>query len=53
MTTRAGTFALRLRLSLKAAIETISAQDGTSMNQFPVVATAEKLAAMQSAAPAR
>jgi hypothetical protein len=48
MTTRTGTFPLRLPLSLKAAIEKLSAQDGTSMNQFLVVAAAEKLAAMQT-----
>jgi hypothetical protein len=48
MTTRTGTFPLRLPLSLKAAVEKLSAQDGTSMNQFLVVAAAEKLAAMQT-----
>lgn len=47
MTTKTGTFPLRLPLSLKAAVEKISAQDGTSMNQFLVVAAAEKLTAMQ------
>lgn len=45
---RTGTFALRLPLSLKAAVERISAQDGTSMNQFLVMAAAEKIAAMQT-----
>jgi hypothetical protein len=48
MTTKTGTFPLRLPLSMKAAVEKISAQDGTSMNQFLVVAVAEKLAAMQA-----
>jgi hypothetical protein len=48
MTTRTGTFPLRLPLSLKAAVEAISARDGTSMNQFLVVAAAEKIAAMQT-----
>jgi hypothetical protein len=48
MTTRTGTFPLLLRQSLKAAVERISARDGTSMNQFLVVAAAEKVSAMQT-----
>jgi hypothetical protein len=48
MTTKTGTFPLRLPLSLKAAVEKLSAQDGTSMNQFLVVAAAEKLSAMET-----
>jgi hypothetical protein len=48
MTTRTGTFPLRLPLSLKAAVEQISERDGTSMNQFLVVAAAEKVSAMQT-----
>jgi hypothetical protein len=48
MTTKTGIFPLRLPLSLKAAVEKLSAQDGTSMNQFVVLAVAEKLAAMQT-----
>ena len=48
MTTRTGTFPLRLPLSLKAAVEAISERDGTSMNQFLVVVAAEKIAAMQT-----
>jgi uncharacterized protein (DUF1778 family) len=48
MTTRVSTFPLRLPVSLKAALETASERDGTSMNQFLVVAAAEKLAAMQT-----
>lgn len=48
--TRTGTYPLRLPLSLKAAIAKISEQDGTSMNQFLVVAAAEKLAALQTEA---
>lgn len=48
MTTRTGTFPLRLPLSLKAAVEAIAERDGTSMNQFLVVAAAEKIAAMQT-----
>jgi hypothetical protein len=39
---------LRLPLSLKAAVEQVAARDGTSMNQFLVVAVAEKLAAMET-----
>ena len=39
---------MRLPLSLKAAVEQISARDGTSMNQFLVVAAAEKVSAMQT-----
>jgi hypothetical protein len=39
---------LRLPLSLKAAVEKFAAADGTSMNQFLVMAAAEKLTAMQT-----
>jgi hypothetical protein len=35
-------------VSLKTALEAISDRDGTSMNQFLVVAAAEKIAAMQT-----
>jgi hypothetical protein len=48
MTTRVATFPLRLPVSLKTALESISGRDGTSMNQFLVVAAAEKIAAMQT-----
>jgi hypothetical protein len=48
MTTRVSTFPLRLPVSLKAAVEQISERDGTSMNQFLVVAAAEKIAAMET-----
>ncbi len=48
MTTRVATFPLRLPVSLKTALETISERDGTSLNQFLVVAAAEKIAAMQT-----
>ena len=48
MTTRVATFALRLPVSLKGAVEQISKRDGTSMNQFLVVAAAEKIAAMET-----
>jgi hypothetical protein len=48
MKTKTGVFPLRLPLSLKAAVEKLSSQDGTSMNQFMVVAVAEKISAMQT-----
>ena len=49
MTTKVVTFSLRLPLSLKAAVERLAAADGTSMNQFLVMAAAEKLTAMRTA----
>lgn len=49
MTTKTGTYPLRLPLSLKAAVEKLAKQDGTSVNQFVVVAVAEKLSAMATA----
>jgi hypothetical protein len=49
MTTKVTTFALRLPVSLKAAVEKLAAADGTSMNQFLVMAAAEKLSAIQTA----
>ncbi len=48
MTTRVATFPLRLPVSLKQALERISERDGTSMNQFLVIAAAEKIAAMET-----
>lgn len=33
---------------MKAALEKISERDGTSMNQFLVIAAAEKIAAMET-----
>jgi len=48
MTTRVSTFPLRLPVSLKTALEKIADRDGTSINQFLVVAAAEKIAAMQT-----
>ncbi len=48
MTTRVATFPLRLPVSLKTAVEQISERDGTSMNQFLVIAAAEKIAAMET-----
>lgn len=49
MTTKAATMSLRLPISLKAALEKMAAADGTSMNQFLVMAAAEKLASLQTA----
>jgi hypothetical protein len=46
MTTRTSTYPLRLPVSLKAAVEKMSKRDGSSINQFVVVAVAEKIAAM-------
>src|SRR5580698_4435206 len=48
MTTRVSTFPLRLPVSLKKALEKISERDGTSLNQFLVIAAAEKVAAMET-----
>ena len=50
MRTKTGTFPLRLPLSLKSAVEKISKEDGTSINQFVVTAVAEKISAMNTAA---
>ena len=44
------TYPLRLPRSIRAAVEQISTQDGTSINQFVNTAVAEKLAAMATAA---
>lgn len=49
MTTKAVPFALRLPVSLKAALEEAAKTDGTSLNQFLVMAAAEKLSAMKTA----
>lgn len=48
MKTQTSTFPLRLPVSMKAALEEISQRDGTSMNQFLVIAAAEKIAAMET-----
>ena len=49
MRTKTGTYPLRLPLSLKAAVERLAKQDGTSLNQFVVVAVAEKVSALATA----
>jgi uncharacterized protein (DUF1778 family) len=48
MSTRVSTFPLRLPVSLKAALEKIAERDGTSLNQFLVIAAAEKISAMET-----
>jgi len=48
MTTKVATFPLRLPVSMKAALEKIAKRDGTSMNQFLVIAAAEKISAMET-----
>lgn len=45
----ATTYPLRLPRSLKAAVERLSKQDGTSINQFVVTAVAEKVSALETA----
>ncbi len=50
MTTKTSTYPLRLPASLKAALEKLTKEDGTSINQFVVVAVAEKISAMNTAA---
>jgi len=50
MISKNSTYSLRLPASLKAAVEKLSAQDGTSINQFVVVAVAEKVSALNTAA---
>ena len=49
MPPRVSAFSLRLPISLKSAVERLAAADGTSMNQFLVMAAAEKLSAIQTA----
>ncbi len=49
MKTRHSTYPLRLPLSLKSAVEKLSKEDGTSINQFVVMAVAEKVSAMKTA----
>lgn len=43
------TYPLRLPRSLKAAVERISREDRTSINQFVATAVAEKVSAMRTA----
>ena len=46
---KGNTYLLRLPASLKAAVEDLSKQDGTSINQFITTAVAERVAAMKTA----
>jgi hypothetical protein len=43
------TYPLRLPRSLKQAVERLSRQDGTSINQFVSTAVAEKVSALETA----
>jgi hypothetical protein len=43
------TYPLRLPRSLKDAVERLSKEDGTSINQFVAMAVAEKVSALQTA----
>ena len=43
------TYPLRLPRSLKEAVEKLSREDGTSINQFVASAVAEKVSALQTA----
>jgi hypothetical protein len=47
--TETKTYALRLPRSLKDAVERLSRRDGTSINQFVVMAVAEKVSALETA----
>ena len=49
MKNQTATYSLRLPVSLKAAVEQISEEDGTSVNQFIATAVAEKICAMKTA----
>lgn len=48
--TKTSTYPLRLPVSLKTAVEKLSKEDGTSINQFVVMAVAEKISAITTAA---
>jgi hypothetical protein len=43
------TYPLRLPRSLKRAVERLSREDGTSINQFVATAVAEKISALETA----
>ena len=49
MKTTTSTYPLRMPISVKAAAERLSKQDGASLNQFVVLAVAEKISAMETA----
>ena len=46
---RTSTYPLRLPHSLKQAVERLSKEDGTSINQFVATAVAEKVSALETA----
>jgi len=50
MSTKTSTYPLRLPASVKAEVERLAAEDGTSLNQSVATAVAEKLAALRTAA---
>jgi len=47
--TQSKTYPLRLPRSLKEAVERLSKEEGTSINQFVATAVAEKVAALSTA----
>ena len=47
--TESRTYPLRLPVSLKNAVERLSKEDGTSINQFIAIAVAEKVATLETA----
>lgn len=49
MKTKNSTYPLRIPVSLKSAVERLSAEDGTSVNNFVVLAVAEKISALETA----
>lgn len=49
MKTKHSTYPLRIPVSLKSAVERLSAEDGTSVNNFVVLAVAEKISALETA----
>ena len=49
MKRKMSTYPLRLPIALKEAVAKASREDNTSINQFVVVAVAEKLSAMRTA----
>jgi len=49
MKTKHSTYPLRIPVSLKATLERLSAEDGTSVNNFVVLAVAEKISALETA----
>jgi hypothetical protein len=47
--TKSASYALRLPLSMKEAVAQMADRDGISINQFILLAVAEKLSAMETA----